>query len=464
MIGLGVDELSAKRVRLCDYVHPDDTSVVDALLAHREGGSHAQPYDTELRLRTPDGTYRWFTVRQQPLTSSKGHIEFVDIVASDITATKLLEREIRELRPLAAAGQKAAELTHDIRNQLTAALGNLELALSTQNGTTTSGTTASLLACKASLSTALELSRDFSTPLCPDTNIGASSCDIALVVAETTALFLSQLPPSAELRLEYIPAVTVPISRAQLQNALLNLLINARDALPSQGGCITIRGKKADCGSSCSVALTISDNGYGIPAEILPKIFEPYITTKRESGGTGLGLASVRSSITRVGGEISLASVQGSGTTCSLSLPICDDYPNAAATARTVNQIGLPQPLSMLIADDEPAIRSMLELALQRKGHAVVSVADGAALLKCVSDPLHVFDVILLDESMPESPGRTLVHNVRALRPTTPIIITSGNYTVAQELAALGPRTQFLAKPFDLAQLDEAIAVAFQHS
>ena len=102
----------------------------------------------------------------------------------------------------------------------------------------------------------------------------------------------------------------------------------------------------------------------------------------------------------------------------------------------------------------------MLEIALERRGHTVDSVADGAALLERVRNATHSYDLLLLDASMPKSPGRELLHQVRSLLQHTPMIITSGDHSVAEELHALGPRTQFLAKPFGLADLADAIAGA----
>jgi PAS domain S-box-containing protein len=460
-IGVKLEEVSSRRVKVCDYVHPDDLPVVDTLLSLRQRPPRTEAYDTELRLRTPHGLYRWFSLRQLPVLSSNGALQFIDILATDITEAKLIEQEVQSLRPQALAGQMAAGVAHDIRNHLTAALGNLELAL--ENSSTLSPQLhETLAACKLSLSSGLELSRDFTTLSRSESTHSQCSTDLAAAVTDMEDLFQSQIPLSAELIIERVPSVTVPLSRTRLQNVLLNLLINARDALPVQGGWITIGATLNNAETEApSVTIFLTDNGSGISPELLPSIFEPYVSTKLNSGGSGLGLHSVRSCITAVGGTISVSSTIGKGTEFQISLPICPPHckmvcerPSATAPAPEI------PPLSILIADDEPAIRSMLEIALMRRGHTVDSVADGAELLDRFRDMAQSYDLILLDESMPRSPGRDMLHQVRSLAKKTPMIVTSGDHSVAEELHALGDKTQFLAKPFTLADLENAIAAA----
>jgi signal transduction histidine kinase/ActR/RegA family two-component response regulator len=247
----------------------------------------------------------------------------------------------------------------------------------------------------------------------------------------------------------------------ELEQLVMNLVVNARDAMP-QGGRLTLRVGLSTLvpGVTREVVLEVSDTGVGIPAEIRPRIFEPYFTTKqgRDSPGTGLGLATVYGIVQSHGGNIEVLDRRPQGTTFRVAMP-------AAPPEAAVAEPGPPRPGvtygrgRVLLVDDEPLVRSSLRTALELLGYQVIEAADGVAAVEAVRCHAGQLAAVLLDAVMPRKSGREAFQEIHTLAPRLPVVLTTGKPRPEEheELLALGV-AGLLPKPFDIGALSETLA------
>jgi CheY-like chemotaxis protein len=259
----------------------------------------------------------------------------------------------------------------------------------------------------------------------------------------------------------------------QLELALMNLIINARDALP-EGGTIRVRAENRTIGTATAldlpegdyVMLAVEDEGSGISAEILEKVTEPFFTTKEVGKGTGLGLSMVYGFARQSGGAIEIDSEEGEGTRVAIWLPRASDEPTHAdgANDRDAEDPAVSvAPLRILLVDDHDEVRTTTEELLAELGHHVESAADGPAMLEAFRADPHAFDLIITDYAMPLVSGGDAIHEARALRPDIPAIIISG-YADADTISRKPCDVAVLTKPFTPAQLLTAIAAAMKRA
>jgi CheY-like chemotaxis protein len=250
--------------------------------------------------------------------------------------------------------------------------------------------------------------------------------------------------------------LTVVADPAQLEQVLVNLCTNARDAMP-RGGRLTLAAAAAGLDAAQSAArglpgpgpwvrLTVADTGEGIRTEDLPRVFEPFFTTKSVGRGTGLGLAIVDGIVRQHGGHVAVESRPGQGTTFSILLPASEEAPQAAA-GEAAAALGPRGSETILLAEDEPAVRRVLQTTLERAGYRVVAVEDGAqAVARFRARPAGI-DLCLLDVIMPVMNGREAFDAIRLVDPGARVLYVSG-YTadllerrgVAEGLPAVVPK------------------------
>ncbi|MEI8393324.1 MAG: ATP-binding protein [Rhodospirillaceae bacterium] len=285
---------------------------------------------------------------------------------------------------------------------------------------------------------------------------------------------------NVELTADLWPAVA---DRQQLELALINLAINGRDAMPEEGGTLTISTANIGPGEAgivgfapdaCYVRIIVSDTGCGMTEDVLLRAFEPFFTTKELGKGTGLGLSTVYGLVRQLGGDVRLSSRSGEGTTVSIYLPRAEagaeamlHKPGAEVGVTAVQPVdtvgtstlapaanGADRTISLLVVDDDPLVRQGLVFALDGLGFAVQSVAGGPAALELLAGDVKV-DVLLTDFAMPGMSGIELIDRVRVLRPEMPALIMTGY----AEVAALdaGPAVEVLKKPFDITVLSDLI-------
>jgi two-component system cell cycle sensor histidine kinase/response regulator CckA len=262
----------------------------------------------------------------------------------------------------------------------------------------------------------------------------------------------------------------VKVDYGQLEQVIINLAVNARDAMAETGGALTISTGNVTAEESLRlnhelmppgeyVMVAVSDTGHGIPGEHLGKIFEPFFTTKEVGAGTGLGLSTVYGIVKQTGGFIFPESGAGEGATFRIYLPRYRQEAGEASAAKTADQAtarDLTGKGLVLLVEDEDAVRTFAARALRNKGYTVLEADSGESALKVVEEQDDRIDLLISDVVMPQMDGPTLVKKVRERRPETKIIFISG-YAEDAFRRSLDQRdareVNFLPKPFSLKQL-----------
>jgi hypothetical protein len=281
--------------------------------------------------------------------------------------------------------------------------------------------------------------------------------DVANIASQT-------FPKNIQVRTTYHEDVcTVEGDATQLHQVLLNLCVNARDAMP-EGGTLTLSAENFTVGPSFAammpsaspgahVLLSVSDNGTGIPREIVHKIFDPFFTTKPAGKGTGLGLSTVIGIVKSHGGFVDVYSEPAVGTTFKVFLPCTPHAPAALATPRD-EEVPLGSGETILVVDDEEAIRRVTETMLSQQNYNVLTASDGPDALAVFALRRHDVQVVLTDLSMPYMDGVTLAQTLKRMKPDVHVIASTGRGDDAgmNELAAAGIAAR-LAKPYNTQEL-----------
>ncbi len=375
----------------------------------------------------------------------------------DISERQALEAQLRQSQKLEAIGSLAGGVAHDFNNLLTVIQGHGDFLKQSLVGSHTDHEDVDTILRAVARATELtaQLLAFGRKQILKPVNI-----EINDVIAGVQPMLRRLI--GEDIRIVIDPAseaTTVLVDRGQMEQALLNLAVNARDAMPS-GGELTIQtrvvsGEPEGTDSEWSarrshgmVHLLVSDSGQGIPEEIRERIFEPFFTTKEVGRGTGLGLATVHGIVRQSGGHITVESEVGEGTTFIISFPrAAAGAPDSTTSVVKAAQNGGRE--TILIAEDEGAVRELARRILQRYGYTIIVASDAAeAMLVAASYPGRI-DLLLSDVVMPEGGGRLLAEEIRTLRPAVKVVFMSG-YTDDEIIrrGALDPSTSFLPKPF----------------
>jgi PAS domain S-box-containing protein len=442
LLGWSLAEWEADTRLLESVLHPDDTERVMAEVIH--ANTTREPFDSEYRLRHREGHYVW--VRDRSAIVDDDGEPFARGFLLDITEQKKLEEQLRQAQKMDALGQFAGGIAHDFNNLLTGIGGYAELAASTtERGTVVSRCLDGIrtAADEAASLTARLLA--FSRRNVPERRL----VDLNAIVREAAALLerLVRADVQVTLALAYpLPAVAADL--AQLKQVVLNLALNARDAMPD-GGVLTIETTL----SGENVILRVRDNGVGMDASTRSRALEPFFTTKAEGEGTGLGLSLVYGVVDGLGGRLSIESAIGLGTIIEIALPAADGLPDGEHVQVDDDPAAATNGERVLVVEDRDVVRDLARDVLEASGFDVVAVAGGREALEQVaaSEP---FDLLLTDVVMPEMSGPELAVKLRAKRPQLPVLYMSG-YTddvlSAHELSQ--EATAFLRKPFANAEL-----------
>jgi PAS domain S-box-containing protein len=398
-----------------------------------------------------DGGVRWMRLFGVPDSGADGI--FYTGVMLDITAEKQMAEALRTRQRREAMGDMAAGIAHNFNNMLAVVLPNLQMA---QEQAT--GELAELVGdAERAARSAADLVRRMLALGRADAPDVSAHADLVPIVREALHIcrqtFDRGITISESIR---VPRAMVRALASDLQQVVLNLCLNARDALVGvRHPALTV---SLEPHGTHAVLLTVRDTGIGMSEETLGRIGEPFFTTKQPGRGTGLGLASAFHTISEAGGSWSVMSNRGSGTTFSVQLPITDlDEP---AGAQTVANALAPLTGTVLIVDDEPMVRTVLARQVARLGmHAVV--ADGAeAALQLVRDGVPELRAIVLDLSMPGMSGEEALPLLKVLVPTVPVIALSG---YVPDDAVLDRASAILAKPLGQHQFDTVLRQVLSH-
>jgi len=393
------------------------------------------------------------------------------IVLRDVTERREIQERVQTQERLAAIGQLAAGIAHDFNNLLTGIMGFAELLRDRPDLPDSAREWANTILEQGRSATQLiRQILDFSRK----SPMEKRPVELVAFLSEATQLFRRTLTPSIEVHFEYEAGeYWVQGDPTQLQQILMNLVVNARDAMP-KGGRLTIRlGRfRLDEGTSPPypglgpgewVRLEVADTGTGIPAEILPRIFEPFFTTKERGRGTGLGLAQAYGLVRQHDGFIDVRSQVGVGTTFIIYLPALRPAavaPPAAAVSETLPTGGGEL---ILLVEDEDAVRDVLRTMLERLGYRVIVAASGPEAIRLYQRHMGQIALVLSDMVMPDMNGLALFQALRTLDPRARVALVTG-HPLGEEIREFLHRglVGWIQKPVSLADLARLLQQALR--
>ena len=421
--------------RLDERLDADDVATFDEVAWRRLDGA---PLRVSLDLRrVRDGT---------------GEVTHLQGLVRDVTERRRLEEALRQSQKMEALGRVAGGVAHDFNNLLTVILGSTDLLDRRLDGQDPNGPVVAQISGAAERAAALTgqllafSRRQVLRPAVVD--LGAS-------VQRGAEMLRRLIGEDVTLGLEVAP-VPLPIRAdpVQLEQVLLNLAINARDAMPG-GGTLTLR-VLADAGRAC---LEVEDTGEGMDPATLEHVFEPFYTTKDPGRGTGLGLATVYGIVTQSGGEIAVESHPGRGSTFRVKLPLAEGA--TEVRPEPPGPPAIPAPAAretLLVAEDDEAVRRLVQEILEEAGYRVLAADTGEVALALAAAHDGAVDLLVSDVVMPGMRGPDLAARLAEARPGIPVVLMSG---YADHDLALGAGTPaFLAKPFTPEALLETVARA----
>lgn len=476
-------------------IHPDDRDLVLARL--RQTIDTGRDYSIEHRTIWPDGSLHWTEVHAQLYSDRYGSARKLVGVCSDTTVRKTIEENLRRLnenleervrertkevnaahqtlleevaqreraeeqlrqsQKMEAIGQLTGGVAHDFNNLLMVVLGNLELlgkhvAGDAKATRLVDGAIQGARRGAALTQRLLAFARQQDLQVKP--------VDLAELVSGMNDLLRRSVGSSISIK-TILPATLPPalVDANQLELALLNLAVNARDAMPD-GGTLSISLREEEVagndalGKGAYLVLAVADGGTGMDAETLKKAVDPFFSTKELGKGTGLGLSMIHGLAVQLNGALRLTSELGVGTTAELWLPATERRPERAIEA----ELPVPQAasrLKILLVDDDALIAMSSVDMLEDLGHEVVEANSGSQALELISSGQH-FDLVITDYSMPGMTGAQLAQAARDIHPALPIVLATGYADLPAGTDIDLPR---LAKPYDQAQLAKEIAKA----
>jgi len=425
-------------------IHPDD---LDGAIAQEEGAVELGMLHSEYRLRHRNGTEVW--IRDEAvLLEEDGEPQWHGIL-TDVTDKRTLDERLRQSQKIEAVGQLAGGIAHDFNNLLTAITGYGELALDR------AGDDAELRHSLEQIDVAAAKARDLTQRLLSFSRKEArvnGIVDLNKVVAAAHPMLRRLIGTDVEL-------VTLPaeqecfvcVDPTELDQAVLNLAVNARDAMPS-GGRLTISTGVVTRADSAYAFLRVADTGSGIDPELMPQLFEPFFTTKEAGVGTGLGLAMVRDFVGRCEGLIEIETDPEDGTAFTLLLPPAT-APQVLSAPAPSNPMPSDRSETILLIEDDDSVREIARRVLTHAGYTVIEARYGSEALDLAGDHPHI-DLVLSDVVMPGLSGPEVVQRLRAARADIVPLFMSG-YAPESEGPLDG--AELVRKPFTGQELLAAI-------
>ena len=435
-----------------DQYRRDDLKVIE---------DRQEKFIPEEKITDSSGAVRWLQTIKRPIVSADGSVNQMLGVATDITARKKVEdalhdseQMLRQAQKMESLGTLAGGIAHDFNNLMTVVTGYSELVLRRMNpqdasrgkveeiktaGERAAGLTRQLLAFSR---------KQILKPIVLDLNT---------VVTGMGKMLPRVIGEDVELRFDLAGSLgRVKADPGQMEQVLMNLVVNARDAMPS-GGCVTVKTENAEFSGRRGggmvdpgryVVLSVTDNGVGMDSETQSHIFDPFFTTKEVGKGTGLGLSTVYGIVKQSGGTLWVYSEPDKGTTFKIYLP----RTGAALDNETGNlasQEKLRGNETILLVEDEPMVRELAKDFLEEYGYRVLTAANGSEGLQVCEDFPEPIDLIITDVIMPQMSGRELAERARTLRPGTRVLYMSGfTDDAVVRHGVIADEMCFIQKPF----------------
>jgi signal transduction histidine kinase/CheY-like chemotaxis protein len=428
-------------------------------------------YQAEYRMCARDGRILWFRDEAKLLEAPDGSIPLMQGVLYDITEYKRLEDQLRQAQKMEAVGQLAGGVAHDFNNLLMVIQAHADRILGQLPQTDSSYADAVEIhnaTTRAASLTSQLLAFSRKQILQPKV------LDLGAVLTEVGKMLERLLGATITLQLEIQPGIgKIKVDRSQLEQAILNLAVNARDAMPA-GGTLAIQARNvhfsetqvwqhSSLPSGSYVALTISDTGVGIDPDAQTRIFEPFFTTKAPGKGTGLGLSMVYGVVKQSDGAITVESVLGRGTTFKIFLPKCDEEAASGQSALAEPEKSTGSE-TILLVEDQAAIREVISAYLMRLGYNVLTAPDGEAALSIAATQQKSIDLVVTDLLMPNMGGLELATRMKQLHPETRVLFMSGYPDEAiRSQEGLTEDVEVMQKPFSMKSLAAKARSILEH-
>lgn len=425
----------------------------------------------EYQVRRRDGSVIWVSEHARAVFDRRQRLVRYEGVVRDITPRKSaeadrtsLETQLQHAQKMEAIGTLAGGIAHDFNNILGAITAHAELVADDLPADSPArDNLAQVLGASVRARGLVQQILTFSRRTTPE----RTPLPLAPLVHEVVQLIQAALPANITLRhgIE-TPHAQVVGNAGQLHQVLMNLCTNAAHAMRGAGGQLTVSLRDALPGTERpatlppgeAVVLEVRDTGHGMPPEILRRVFEPFFTTKPVGEGTGLGLSVAHGIVKGHGGEITVQSVERTGTTFRVFLP-CTRRPAAAGEDVTESaEAGGSE--RVLLVEDHEALRRATEMNLRRRGFRVRSCGDSRKALTVFAENPHDFDVLITDQTMPHLSGAELIRHVHACRPDLPVLLCTGDRHSLAAAVLPAQRCELLEKPLGI----EALCAAIQRA
>ncbi|MCE9565468.1 MAG: PAS domain S-box protein [Planctomycetes bacterium] len=485
MVGRTPDELSS--LTPDDIVHPDDLAEHNRFAAEVLAGT-LDRYSHAKRYVRPDGEVVWVEFSFAAIRGTGGRFEYGLGVSLNVTERRKLEDQLRHAQKMEAVGQMAGGVAHDFNNLLTAVMCNLALVRLPENHPQASH----LAAAEQAVVRAAELTGKLlgyarrnqlvSVPVPPED-----------AFREAVGLLRHTLDPRIQMVVNVAPDCgPIQADPALLSQVLLNLCLNARDAMPT-GGTLTLSAAPVEVteGEAATqpdearpgpfIRLSVQDTGFGMTDEVKARLFEPFFTTKGIGKGTGLGLPMVQGIVKQHRGWVTFTSTPGIGTKLDMFFPPAEVEVGRRAVARSWHTIAMPdvvptppvmpqlEPVeqltngtqtTILLVDDESMIRDIGQIVLERAGYRVLSAEDGAEAVEVFAREHAGIDLVVLDVTMPRMSGRDAFRRMVEIAPDVKVLFSTG-YS-SEDIAELDGSVGLLGKPYRAHELLAAVQTALQ--
>jgi PAS domain S-box-containing protein len=451
--GYSPDEFEASPGLWLGVVVAEDRDKVLAQAADLIANGSARP--VEHRITRKDGVVRLVRSTLVPQYAVDGSLASYDGLLQDVTDLRVLEDELAQAQKLQSIGRLAGGVAHDFNNLLTAILGNAELAL--MDLPESHPAQESVREIVKAAERAASLTRQL-LMFARKQMIDPVPLDLSAIVAGSLEMLRRLLGEDVEITADLDEGVdAVKADPGQVQQVLVNLIVNARDAMPEGGRLVIETGNLTAGDDYCTlhpevipgryVSLTVTDTGTGMSEEVLGHLFEPFFTTKRQGEGTGLGLATCHGIVAQNGGHIWVHSDLRVGTEVTILLPV------AEGVSRPSGEPGVSLPPStgtetVLVVEDDPSVRRLAVLGLSANGYAVLEAGDAGEAVELAATAARI-DLLVSDVVMPGMRGPELAVRLRQMRPEIRLLLVSGHAGTREAFRDNeGKVIQLLAKPF----------------
>jgi signal transduction histidine kinase len=437
-----------------EFVHPDDRDVVTA--ATRTASENCQPYDVEHRIVLRDGRVRWVHERANVLCDPQGRPLRMVGTVQDITDRRQLEEQLRQSQKMEAIGRLAGGIAHDLNNALTAIAGYAELALNeVDSGHAARADVEEIRRAAERAGSVTRQLLAFSRKQLLEPRVFDLNGTITSIARLLSRLLGPEVRVQTRLSTEPLSVLGDP---GQVEQAVINLALNARDAMPG-GGDLVLTTALDEVDEELArtnvpmkpgpyAVLRVADTGHGMSRDTQTHIFEPFFTTKDVGKGTGLGLSMVYGTLKQIGGFIFVDSEVDRGTTFRLYFPPAAAKAPAAAAVAPQREAQLRGAETLLIVEDEPSVRNLVASSLRNDGYRLLIAGSAEEALVMADAHDGAIHLLLTDAIMPGKSGLELATLMATRRPGLPVIVMSG-YT-ADDLSVSGqsPPVGVLQKPF----------------